>query len=112
MVSSMPVPTAQTQVTVTPASLSLSASTGQSVTQSLTVQSGGTPVLITASGNISWLAASVSSALCAQSGRCATPATVTVGVAAPSLPGTYTGDVVIQWDTGSVTVPVTLQSDL
>jgi uncharacterized protein (TIGR03437 family) len=102
-------PTAQTQVTVTPASLSLTAPAGQGVTQSLTVQSGGAPVLVEASADRSWLQPLVSGPLCDQSGRCATPATVSVAANAPSPLGTYTGNVVIKWDTGSVTVPVTLQ---
>jgi uncharacterized protein (TIGR03437 family) len=102
-------PTAQTQVTVMPASLSLTAPAGQSVTQSLTVQSGATHVLVGASADKSWLQPLVSGPLCDQSGRCATPATVSVAANAPSLLGTNTGNVVIQWDTGSVTVPVTLQ---
>jgi len=105
----LPVPTAQTQVTVMPGSLSLTLPAGEGVTQPVTVQSGATPVLISVSADTSWLGASLSSPLCDQSGRCATPATVTVAVNAPSLPGTYTGNAVIQWDTGSVTVPVTLQ---
>lgn len=103
----LPVPTAQTQLTATPASLSLTAPAGQSANQLFSVSSGTTPVYFTVSASGPLQAATAHSSFCNPDGSCVTPATVNVTTGSFGLGlGTFSGSVEITWDTGSTTVPV------
>ncbi|MGA3042459.1 MAG: IPT/TIG domain-containing protein [Bryobacteraceae bacterium] len=103
----LPSSSAQTAITVTPASLSLTAPAGQAATQSIQLNSGATSTFFTVTASPSWLQATGNAAYCENPNACITPATVTVSGSAGQLGlGTYTGMVAIQWATGSLTVPV------
>lgn len=110
----LPAPTPQTRVTATPPSLTLNAAVGQEQTQSITLDSGGTPVLFSFSqdtsqdsqGTLGWFfGATVASTLLGPNNQVGTPATITVGAYA-SLPGSYHQTLTIEWATGSISVPV------
>ncbi len=106
----LPVPTAQSKITVTPAALSLP---GGGEAQ-FTVTSGATPVLITASSSMPSIVMPTLQALyCSENAnpqaiQCATPATVDVATASNLQPGIYNTNIAIQWDVGSTEVPVTV----
>ncbi len=100
-----------TALTVTPSSLFLTASAGQSAAQSVTVSSASGPavfsatVLVTgASSTVTLVSPAIPSTGVA---TLVAPASLQVQVSAPQ-PGTYYGSVLITWDGGSVTVPLTL----
>ena len=111
------IPTSQTRITATPSSVTLDAPAGQGQTQTITLDSGGTPVLISISqdnsqdsqGTLWQFGATVTSTLLGPNDQFGTPATISVDAYAP-LPGSYHQTLTIQWATGSIFLPVTLNS--
>ena len=111
---------------VAPASFSLAATAYQTVTQSVTVNSSGEPALFSFTGSIAGSSVAGSTvavsgissytstgsyvtpgALTSDGGNSAlTPATLQLTMTG-SQPGTYYGSVVVTWDGGSVTIPIT-----
>jgi uncharacterized protein (TIGR03437 family) len=118
-------------LTAAPASLFLSAAPGQTATQSFTVNSPGGAAIFTMSANLypgplggtgvnppsslTVAATSVAVASTPSQGSDAAdpspanvaPATYRVQASA-AQPGTYYGNIVITWDSGSLTIPITL----
>jgi hypothetical protein len=109
----MGTPDAQTHVTVSPTSYSLSLKGGDSSSQTLTVNSGGTPVAVSVVSDRNWFAAYPQSFTCLvplpDNCGAPTPATFSVSTTAPARPGTYHGNITVQWPTYSSTIPVTLE---
>jgi uncharacterized protein (TIGR03437 family) len=102
-------PTPKTVVTATPSVLTLNPQVNQLDTQTIAIDSGGVPILVSLAGpytnllSLSWTAA-----LTGNNGQVATPATLTVRGFGSGLPGTYKTSIKIAWDTRSLTIPVTL----
>ena len=103
-------------LSVSPASLSFTALPNQAVVQSLMVTSPGgsgtfscsvVPALLFQSEGFSMTMAAELISGCPYGDNAVTPATVQVKVSAP-WPGTYSGNVILNWTGGSVTVPITL----
>jgi uncharacterized protein (TIGR03437 family) len=114
----LPAPTSQTRIIATPPSLTLNAPAGQGQTQSITLDSGSTPVLFSFSqdtsqdsqGTLGWFfSATEASALNGPNNQAGTPATITVSANA-TLPGSYHQTLNIEWATGSISVPVTFNA--
>ncbi len=96
-------PTAQTVLTATPPSLSFTApSGGTGSTQSLAIGFNGDPVLFTLRGAPQWL-----EVFSPNSSTSAQPIFQLTASASGLPPGTYYGGLVIDWTTGSTTVPIT-----
>jgi uncharacterized protein (TIGR03437 family) len=95
-------------LTVSPPSLSFNGAVGQTMVQSLSVNSGSAPALF------AWTTGGYVSASLMASAAASTPfptsiAPATLQVqASANQPGTYYTAVVISWDGGALTVPVTL----
>jgi hypothetical protein len=110
----LPAPTAQTMLTATPSTVSLSVPVGQFVSQTVVLGSAGAPILFSLSvdslGVADWLQPLfLNSSLKEADGQVATPATISVDVNASNLlPGTYHHHFVLTWATGSLTIPLTL----
>jgi uncharacterized protein (TIGR03437 family) len=83
----------------------LTAPAGQSATQTVTVNSAGTPALVTYSSSLGYVAVVISSMPTTAYGSAVTPATLQLQVTA-NQPGTYYGIVTIAWDGGSTAIPV------
>jgi uncharacterized protein (TIGR03437 family) len=97
------VPTAQTVLTATPPSLSFTApSGGTSASQNLAIGFNTGPVQFNIQGGAQWLQFSTPPGL-----NAAQPVYAYYASAAGLPPGTYYAGLVINWTTGSTTVPVT-----
>lgn len=92
--------------TVAPSSISLTAPADQSVTQTITVSSAGAPTLFTYTSSIGYVALA-SPSITSSGSFVVTPATLQFTIVGTPQPGTSYGNVVIAWDGGSATIPVT-----
>lgn len=99
-------------LTVAPVALILAAAPGQDAAQELKVDTGGSPAVFGLSGQIpapATLALEVTSVAVAATPTSVpvAPATYRITASAPA-PGAYFGDIEVQWDGGTLTVPVEL----
>jgi uncharacterized protein (TIGR03437 family) len=95
-------------VTASPSSIFVAAPAGQAATQLFTLNSAGTPALVTYSSSIGYVTIASSSTTSAYS-TAVTPATLQLQVTA-NQPGTYYGTVTIAWDGGSTAIPITFNA--
>jgi uncharacterized protein (TIGR03437 family) len=96
-------------LTVAPSSISLTAPAGQSVTQTISVNSASTPALISYTSSIGYVVPASSGMTVGSLAPSVTPAALQLTVSA-NQPGTYSGSVFITWDGGSATIPVTFSA--
>jgi uncharacterized protein (TIGR03437 family) len=107
----LPPATAQTKVTVSPSSITLTGPVGQTFApQTLTVDSAGGPVLFSISSSGGALYLTGSQTPLPGNFQPVTPATFSLMNGTSAFPGVYHGAITVTWSTGSVVVPVTINT--